>query len=481
MLTKRQKQVLDFIRAFTDKKGYSPSLEEIAKHLRLSSVSTAHFHVSKLKKLGYLKKQGNRPRAMGVYDTEPLIKIPLLGIIAAGQPIEAIENRGTVNVPKSQLSKSGEHFALKVSGDSMINEGISDGDIVVIRKQPTAENGETIVALLNDNEVTLKKIFREKNGFRLQPANPSLKPIFTKELAVQGKVITVIRKFEELKEKIVLEKEHTTKEKDNSENIFKKWLNTIQCMDCLEGLKQLPNESIDLIIADPPYGLDKDFGNDSDKIKGEKYIEFTKEWTDIAIEKLKPNGSFYIFLTWQYSPEVFSLLKKKLLMVNEIIWDRKVPSMGGSTRKYSSVHDTIGFFVKGKKYYFDLDSIRIPYDPETKKARTRSIFVGKPWLEKGYNPKDVWPNCRIHRQDPERENHPTQKPLEIIDRMIKASCPKNGVVLDPFMGSGTTAVSCILNNRDFIGFEINPKYHQMSLKRLERYSNNLFNIKKKDI
>jgi repressor LexA len=114
MLTKRQKQVLDFIKSFTDKKGYAPSLEEIAKHLRLSSISTAHFHVSKLKKLGYLKKEENKPRAVGVYDTEPMLKIPLLGTIAAGQPIEAIEDKEMIKVPKSQLSKSGEHFALRV-------------------------------------------------------------------------------------------------------------------------------------------------------------------------------------------------------------------------------------------------------------------------------------------------------------------------------------------------------------------------------
>jgi adenine-specific DNA methylase len=133
---------------------------------------------------------------MGIYSTEPMIKIPLLGTIAAGQPIEAIEDKETIKVPKSQLSKSGEHFALKVSGNSMINEGVSDGDIVVIRKQPDAENGETVVALINDNEVTLKKIYKEKNGFRLQPANPTLKPIFTKELMVQGKVISIMRNYE---------------------------------------------------------------------------------------------------------------------------------------------------------------------------------------------------------------------------------------------------------------------------------------------
>jgi len=258
------------------------------------------------------------------------------------------------------------------------------------------------------------------------------------------------------------------------ESIPEKCLNNILNQDCIRGMEDLPDNSIDLIIADPPYGLDKDFGNDSDKVKGEEYLEFSKKWTDIAIRKLKDNGSLYIFLTWQYTPEVFSLLKKSLVMLNEIIWDRRVPSMGGSTRRYSSVHDNIGFFAKGKKHYFDIDSIRIPYDPETKKARTRSIFVGKPWLEKGCNPKDVWVNSRIHRQDPEREDHPTQKPLLIIERMIRASCPPNGVVLDPFMGTGTTAVASAINKRNFVGFEINPKYHSMSLKRVKRATVDLF-------
>lgn len=158
-------------------------------------------------------------------------------------------------------------------------------------------------------------------------------------------------------------------------------------------------------------------------------------------------------------------------MLNEIIWDRKVPSMGGSTRRYSSVHDTIGFFAKSKDYYFDLDSIRIPYDEETKKARSRSIFVGKKWLEVGYNPKDLWSVSRLHRIHSEREDHPTQKPLEIIERMIKASCPENGVVLDPFAGTGTTAVACLQNNRRFITYELNSDYYELILKRIEKNTN----------
>jgi len=244
------------------------------------------------------------------------------------------------------------------------------------------------------------------------------------------------------------------------------YLDTVFNEDALDGFKRLPDASIDLIIADPPYSLGKDYGNESDKLKAADYLQWTQNWIDAALPKLKPAGSLYIFLTWRFSPEIFVMLKKRMQMMNEIIWDRRVPSMGGSVRSFTSVHDTIGFFVNSKGYYFDLDSVRIPYDAETKKARSRSIFVGAKWLEIGYNPKDLWSVSRIHKENPERADHPTQKPLEIIDRMIKASCPPDGIILDPFMGSGTTAVSAKRCGRHFVGFELNPNYCEIIKHRL---------------
>jgi site-specific DNA-methyltransferase (adenine-specific) len=238
--------------------------------------------------------------------------------------------------------------------------------------------------------------------------------------------------------------------------------------DFFDAVARVRDASVDLVIADPPYGLGKDYGNDSDRLSGAAYLEFSRRWADAVIPKLKANGSLYVFLTWQHSPEVFSYLKTRLVMVNEIVWDRKVPSMGGGTRKFSSVHDTIGLFARSKDYYFDLDSVRIAYDPETKKARTRSIFVGKKWLEVGYNPKDVWRETRLHRQDPEREDHPTQKPLKIVERMLLASSPAGGLVLDPFMGSGTTAVAALKHGRRFIGFELNRGYFATAKRRVAR-------------
>lgn len=236
--------------------------------------------------------------------------------------------------------------------------------------------------------------------------------------------------------------------------------------NALTGVERVADASVDLIIADPPYGLGKDYGNDSDRLGADEYLAWSRRWIEAVLPKLKSNGSLYVFLTWQHSPEVFSVLKTRLSMVNEIIWDRRVPSMGGSTRKFSSVHDNIGFFVKSRNYYFDVDAVRIPYDAETKKARSRSIFIGKKWLETGYNPKDLWSVSRLHRQHAEREDHPTQKPLEIVERMVRASCPPGGTVLDPFMGSGTVAVAATRHGCNFVGFELNPDYFAIVERRV---------------
>lgn len=244
------------------------------------------------------------------------------------------------------------------------------------------------------------------------------------------------------------------------------YVDTVFNEDALAGLARIPDASIDLILTDPPYGLGKDYGNDSDKQASADYLAWTERWIDAALPKLKATGSLYIFLTWRYSPEIFVMLKQRMTMLNEIIWDRRVPSMGGSVRSFTSVHDTIGFFAKAKGHYFDLDAVRIPYDAATKKARSRSIFVGAKWLELGYNPKDLWSVSRLHKENPERADHPTQKPLEIIERMVRASCPPGGVILDPFMGSGTTAIAAKRCGRHFVGFELNPDYCQIIETRL---------------
>jgi len=196
-ITKRQKEVLDFVRVFIDDKGYSPTLEEIKKRLRLSAVSTVHQHINALIDKGYIEKFDNLARAIKINDlntkSNDLVEIPLLGMIVAGEPIEAIEIPETISVPKELTSNQGRHYALRVRGDSMQDAGIFDSDTVIIREQPIIDNGEIGVAIINDNEATLKRIYKEKNGFRLQPANENYKPIRVKELQIRGKVTGVLR------------------------------------------------------------------------------------------------------------------------------------------------------------------------------------------------------------------------------------------------------------------------------------------------
>jgi SOS regulatory protein LexA len=203
MLTKRQKEVLDFIKGYAKKKGYAPSLEEIRRGFRLASVSTAHFHISRLQAMGYLEKEENRARAIDIPNREQMIQVPILGTIAAGRPIEAIENREeTISVAKNKLPRSGEFYALRVEGESMIDENINDGDVVIVLNQSTVENGEKAVALINSNEVTLKKVYWEKDKVRLQPANSRLSPIYVDpdELTIQGKVVMTVRTMERVQD-----------------------------------------------------------------------------------------------------------------------------------------------------------------------------------------------------------------------------------------------------------------------------------------
>jgi len=193
MITKKQKEVLTFIQSYQKKKGYSPALEEIRKHFKLSSVSTAHHYIKKLQEAGYLEKEDNHPRSISLSDSG-IFEINIVGTITAGQPIEAIESMNeAITIPAKGLDLNAEYFALKVKGDSMIDEGIFDGDTVIIKKQSVAENGQTVVAIIDDNEATLKKLYKEKNQFRLQPANQSMLPFYRKEVEVRGVVINVIR------------------------------------------------------------------------------------------------------------------------------------------------------------------------------------------------------------------------------------------------------------------------------------------------
>jgi len=194
--SKRQAEILGFIANFRKGKGYAPSLAEIANHFSIS-VPTVHQHVAYLRKKNLLSTEKGKRRSIQAFNDPKrgVVEIPLMGIIAAGGPIEAIRDPRPIDVPKSMLSAGSDYYALKVAGVSMIEDGIFDGDIVIVRDQLTVENGEKAVAYLPDQDaVTLKRVYREKNRVKLVPANQKMKPFYETNIDIQGKVVGVLRR-----------------------------------------------------------------------------------------------------------------------------------------------------------------------------------------------------------------------------------------------------------------------------------------------
>jgi repressor LexA len=200
-LTKRQKEILDYIGAFIEDKGYAPSFEEIAEAFGYSSLATVHEHLSNLERKGYLRKSYNESRSIQLTRPDagaPSIELPLLGAVAAGLPIEAITDQETLAVPPDMVRRRRDNYVLRVEGNSMIEEQIRDGDYIVVQAQDTAEDGQMVVALVGGEAATVKKLYREPGGrVRLQPANPTMEPMVVdaRSVRVQGVVVGVIRKY----------------------------------------------------------------------------------------------------------------------------------------------------------------------------------------------------------------------------------------------------------------------------------------------
>lgn len=197
-LTPKQLRVLTFIRDFSRAQGYAPTMQELADEFGVSKV-TVFEHIAALQKKGYLKRSRHKARSLQLSDDiefpdERPTCLPLVGTIAAGRPIEAIEDREALDLEDLFVSPRGS-FVLRVNGDSMIEDNICDGDYVVVERRETARDGETVVALLEDGEATLKRLYRERNGIRLQPANAAYEPIVVKQVDIQGVVTGVIRRL----------------------------------------------------------------------------------------------------------------------------------------------------------------------------------------------------------------------------------------------------------------------------------------------
>jgi repressor LexA len=196
-LTEREQQILDYIKKMIDEKGYPPSVREIGQAVGLNSTATVHSYLKRLEYKSCLRRAPEKPRAMevlGKLKTPDFTLVPVLGRIAAGTPILAVENEEDVFVLSSELIGHGDFFALRIRGNSMIEAGIFDGDLAVIRRQPTADNGD-IVAVLLEDEATVKRFYKENSHVRLQPENKTMEPILVKEANILGKVVSLIRSY----------------------------------------------------------------------------------------------------------------------------------------------------------------------------------------------------------------------------------------------------------------------------------------------
>jgi repressor LexA len=200
-LTKRQREILNYLGSYAEENGYAPSFEEIARQFNYNSLATVHEHLSNLERKGYIKRAFNESRAIEILPSEAMpraVELPLLGSVAAGLPIEALEVDETVHVPESLVRRPGGHYVLRVRGNSMIDEQIRDGDFVVINERRSVDNGETVIALIDNSAATVKKFYRERDGrIRLQPANETMSPLYVHEndVTIQGVVVGVMRQY----------------------------------------------------------------------------------------------------------------------------------------------------------------------------------------------------------------------------------------------------------------------------------------------
>lgn len=498
MLTKKQKEVLDFIKQYYSKHKYSPSLEEIKKHFKLASVSTPYFHIKRLQEKGFLRKADNQPRAISIFENEKMISIPLVGSITAGRPVETMAIKEVVTIPQSRLSNFGNLYALRVIGNSMIEEDINDGDIVLVERQNNAVNGQNIVALINNYETTLKKFYKEKDCIRLQSANKTMDPIIISNktpFTIQGVVVDVFK----ASKNNFLEKISAPRSIKRNNTLP---LNKIILNDAIEELRKLPDECCDVIIIDPPYNIGKDFGNNLDKREMSEYVRWSKSWIDESIRVLKPTGTMFIY---GFSEILAHLSIEIPINKRWLIWhytNKNVASLNFWQRS----HESIICAWKGD-HIFNRDEVREPYTEgflNGAAGKVRKGTAGRysangqetiynahkggalprdvikvPALAGGAGMNERWFICNTcggnvfsprelkNHIGHETIKHPTQKPLGICRKLIKSAMPKEGgVVLVPFVGSGAECVAAKELNQNYIGFEINPDYVKIAEKTL---------------
>ncbi|MBI5733451.1 MAG: transcriptional repressor LexA [Candidatus Kerfeldbacteria bacterium] len=455
MLTKKQKEVLDFIKTYSKDRGYAPSLEDIQRKFKFASVSTAHFHVSKLKKAGYLEKSENKARAISISKKEPLIKIPLLGVIVAGRPIEAIENKESIVVPKSKLPRAGEIYALRVQGDSMIDENINDGDTILIKKQSIAENGEKVVALLNGNEATLKTFYKEKGQIRLQPANKNYQPIIVKRgqnFFLQGILFDVIKTSETIQptQTFVLPSKRDFQERGNISD----YLNKVYNGDIMHVLKDLPDNSVDMIFGDPDYNVGIKYGSNNYTKNFDDYINWYIELTKESMRVLKNDGNLFMMNYPQQNAHLrVKYLDLQFPHINEYAWVYNT-NVGHTPKRFTTAHRSILHVRKSADNKFFKDEVALPYKNPTDRRIRRNLANGS----KGRMPYSWFEFNLVKNVSKEKTYHACQIPQKLTEMLIKAATKPKDIVLVLFGGSGAEIDVCKNLNRQFISAEIDKKY-----------------------
>jgi site-specific DNA-methyltransferase (adenine-specific)/modification methylase len=460
MLTKRQKEVLDFITTYQKKKDYSPSLEDICKHFKLASVSTAHFHVSKLRDLGYLSKRENLPRAIDVIGHEAMVTVPLLGTIAAGRPIEAIQEKETIAVPTSKIPHSANVYALRVAGNSMVEENINDGDVILVKQQNTAENGQKVVALIANHEVTLKKYYRDQKYIRLQPANSNMEPMIFRngrDISIQGIFIDVIKTISDGSPKISTKK--TSERNTPHEQNISKFINKIIKGDCLKVLGEFPEKSIDMILCDLPYGITQ---NNWDSL-----IPLDRLWP-LYERIMKDNG--VIVLTGQGLFTATLMLSNPKLFKYKITWVKSKPTNFLNAKKQPlRKHEDVCVFYKNQPPYNPQMTYGEPYNKGFRKDQLTGSYGDFKTVEVKSN-GSRYPTDVVYFKTAESEGkvyHPTQKPIELGRYLIRTFTQQNAIVLDNACGSGSFLVAAALEGRRYIGIEKNEEVYLHKKHRMD--------------
>jgi len=527
--TRRQKEILDIIEVFQKRNGFAPTLDEIRRKLHLRSNSTIHQHLVALEQKQLLKKEPNRQRSMEVADVGKMIHVPFLGTISAGEPIEAIQEKESIAVPASKISERDNIFALRVVGESMIEENINDGDVILVRQQSTAENGQKVVALVDGH-------------VRLQPANRTMEPIIIKDknLTIQGIVVDVIKDTG-----ISLRLPFSTTSairKTQSERIEPK-ANTknyeIYLGDSLNILPEL-EQKYTAIYLDPPFNTNRDYKYSAHEIaygfkdtwKDKEYETWLDGLIKLCKSKLKPNGSLFLHISAELSYIPETVLRKHFKKIEPIFW-KKAHGKNTVKNKLGSVVDIIYratdngskfnlIYVPLDEYYFEnsytnkdgrglyaLGSLKhdktrkgyfyqikkngivyetpygwkIPKEKMEELMRQNRIHYARPKIGsnrsilykklykhecKGKPLSNLWDDISyITRTTKDGRLYPTQKPLELLKRIIQLSTDKNDWVLDPVAGSGTTGAAALTIGRRTTLVDINPDAIKITKKRLE--------------